>query len=118
MATQITVEQAKTMVEGGAAIFLDVREKEEIEFASVEPFTWIPMAQLAARKDELPIDKEIVCICRSGHRSASAAEFLSRNGFRAVNMKGGLLEWGRKIDPKVRPYVYSYSGNKIAIKEL
>ena len=118
MVNQITVEEAKAHLERGAAIFLDVREKEEIEFVSVKPFTWIPMAELAARKNELPNDKEIICICRSGSRSGGASEYLCANGFRAVNMRGGLLEWGRKIDPKVRPYVYYYAGNKIMIKEL
>ncbi len=118
MVTQITVEEAKARLGSGAAIFLDVREREEIEFASVKPFTWIPMAELAKRKDGLPKDKEIVCVCRSGSRSAGAAEYLCANGFRAVNMRGGLLEWGRKIDPKVRPYVYSYAGEKMIIREI
>lgn len=118
MAKEITAEKAKQHLESGAAIFLDVREKEEIEFASVKPFIWIPLAQLAKRKDELPKDREIVCMCRSGSRSAGAAEFLSQNGFQAMNMKGGLLEWGRKIDPKVRPYVYAYAGSKMIIKEI
>lgn len=118
METQISVELAKILLESGAAIFLDVREKEEIEFTSVKPFTWIPMAELVARKSELPKDKEIICVCRSGHRSASAAEFLSRNGFRAVNMRGGLLEWSRKIDSGVKAYVYSFAGEKLTIREI
>lgn len=95
-----------------------MREREEIEFASVKPFTWIPLGELATRKEELPKDKEIICVCRSGSRSGGAAEYLAQNGFAAVNMKGGLLEWGRKIDPKVKPYVYSYSGNKLVIREI
>jgi rhodanese-related sulfurtransferase len=43
---------------------------------------------------ELPKDREIVCVCRSGHRSKSAAKQLVAAGYSASNMKGGMLAWG------------------------
>jgi rhodanese-related sulfurtransferase len=42
---------------------------------------------------ELPKNREIVCVCRSGNRSRSAAKKLIAAGYPALNMKGGMLAW-------------------------
>jgi rhodanese-related sulfurtransferase len=42
---------------------------------------------------ELPENREIVCVCRSGNRSRSAAKQLIKAGYSAANMKGGMLAW-------------------------
>ncbi len=42
---------------------------------------------------ELPVDQEVVVMCRSGARSEVASEFLIENGVSAVNLAGGTLAW-------------------------
>jgi adenylyltransferase/sulfurtransferase len=43
--------------------------------------------------------------CKSGGRSAKAVEFLKQQGFKDVsNMRGGILAWSDKVDPKVPKY--------------
>jgi rhodanese-related sulfurtransferase len=54
----------------------------------------IPLAQLGSRMKELPKDREIICVCRSGNRSRTAAKKLIAAGYLASNMKGGMLAWG------------------------
>jgi rhodanese-related sulfurtransferase len=56
----------------------------------------IPLGQLAARQGELPRDRELIMVCRSGNRSGTAAAQLRRAGFAPVrNMAGGMIAWAR-----------------------
>lgn len=76
--------------------FLDVREQSEWNEGHIEWATLIPLGQLAARKDELPKDKKIVVVCRSGNRSAQGRDILLKAGFNEVtSMSGGMNDWGR-----------------------
>ena len=118
MAQEIGPKEAKALLESGRAVALDVREKEEIEFASIGKHIWIPIHELRERHTELPKGREIICVCRSGHRSAGAAEFLSSKGYSAKNLTGGILGWHREVDRAVRPYVYSVAGDRIEIREI
>ncbi|MBI4210399.1 MAG: rhodanese-like domain-containing protein [Candidatus Diapherotrites archaeon] len=118
MPEEISPKDAKTMLENGLAIALDVRGKEEIEFASIGNHEWIPVPELARRYSELPKGKPIICVCRSGARSASAAEFLSEKGYEAMNLRGGIMAWHREVDNSVRPYVYKMERGKTIIREM
>ena len=51
----------------------------------------IPLDQLRARLGELPRDREIHVICRSGQRAYYATRVLLQNGFNARNISGGML---------------------------
>jgi len=51
----------------------------------------IPLGQLRGRLDELPRDREIHVICRSGQRAYYATRVLLQNGFKARNISGGML---------------------------
>jgi rhodanese-related sulfurtransferase len=44
---------------------------------------------------ELPQGREIVCVCASGSRSASAAKTLAKEGYTVFDMQGGMLAWRR-----------------------
>lgn len=118
MALEIGAKEAKRLLEEGKAIALDVREREEIEFASIGEHIWIPMHELARRYTELPRGKLIIAVCRSGSRSGSATAFLSSKGLEVKNLKGGIIAWGREVDSKVRPYVYGWEGDTITVKEI
>lgn len=73
------------------ALLLDVREPAELSIESVECAVNIPMPQLRARLAELPKDREIHVICRSGQRAYYATRVLLQNGFRARTLSGGML---------------------------
>jgi rhodanese-related sulfurtransferase len=51
----------------------------------------IPFGQLRERLGELPRDREIHVICRSGGRAYYATRVLLQNGFKAKNLSGGML---------------------------
>ena len=52
----------------------------------------IPLGQLGERTGELP-DRQIVVVCHSGVRSASAADALDGGGWTAANLVGGVVAW-------------------------
>jgi len=56
--------------------------------------TLIPLDQLQNRITELPRDRDIVVVCRTGKRSQTGMNTLQDAGFtRAVSMTGGLTAW-------------------------
>lgn len=90
---------------GEALVLLDVREPWELEIASVPGIVHIPMGQVPDRLGELDRSREIVVLCRSGGRSLQVARFLEAQGFGSVaNLTGGILAWGRDLDPSLRAY--------------
>ena len=70
---------------------LDVREPMELAVENVPEALNIPLGQLRGRLDELPRDREIHVICRSGQRAYYATRVLLQNGFKARNISGGML---------------------------
>ncbi|HLC80077.1 MAG TPA: rhodanese-like domain-containing protein [archaeon] len=117
MAEQLSAQDSKKRLENGTAILLDVRHKEEVEFTSIKPHIWIELTELPKRFSELPKNKQIICICRTGSRSNTAADFLERNGYKASNVRGGIFEWS-KIDGALKKYVYGYEGEKLRVEEI
>lgn len=76
---------------------LDVREPFEYRQGHIPGARLIPLGQLPARLKEIPQDKEIVVVCRSGNRSGQATGFLKRQGYNASNLVGGMLAWRGKV---------------------
>ncbi len=99
---EISVSEAYTKYQNGA-FFLDVRTQEEWNEFHAPNATLIPLDQLPARLNELPKDKEIVVVCRSGNRSQQGRDILLNAGFAQVtSMQGGLTDWrasGYPIEP-------------------
>ncbi len=81
-------------------VVLDVREDDEWVAGRVEGSVHIPLNDLGARYTELPSGPVLV-VCRSGHRSAYATAYLVNQGFDAVNLAGGLVDWARAGRPLV-----------------
>jgi NADPH-dependent 2,4-dienoyl-CoA reductase/sulfur reductase-like enzyme/rhodanese-related sulfurtransferase len=75
----------------GKGYILDVREPVELAVENVPGAVNIPLGQLRARLGELPRDREILVVCRSGQRAYSATRVLLQNGFKARNVSGGML---------------------------
>ena len=72
-------------------VLLDVREPVELALESVPGSIDIPIGQLRNRLDELPRNKQIHVVCRSGQRAYYVARMLLQNGFDARVLSGGML---------------------------
>ena len=73
------------------AFLLDVREPVELAVESEPRAVNIPLGQLRSRLGELPRDRDIMVICRSGGRAYYATRVLLQNGFKARTLAGGML---------------------------
>ncbi len=90
---EVSVAEASNLRNGGAFV-LDVREPSEWNELHIPDATLIPLAQLSSRLDEVPKDREVVVVCRSGNRSAQARDILLDAGFTTVtSMAGGMNQW-------------------------
>ena len=74
-----------------SGFLLDVREPAELAVENVPEAVHIPIGQLRARLGELPRDRDIHVICRSGQRAYIATRMLLQNGFNAKTVSGGML---------------------------
>ncbi len=89
---EVSPDAGEVLVTSGAFL-LDVREADEWAAGHAPQAAWIPLGSLPERLDEVPTDRQIVCICRSGGRSLRAAEFLISRGRDAINLTGGMQAW-------------------------
>ncbi len=82
---------------------LDVREPGEYDQYNIGG-TLIPLGKIQEKLQEIPADKDIVVVCKSGVRSYRAALFMAENLKQAniFNLKGGLLSWAAEISSAKR----------------
>ncbi|MFA6937576.1 MAG: rhodanese-like domain-containing protein [Treponema sp.] len=95
-AKKITAEQGKKMVGGKEKIVLvDVRRLDEYEAGHIASAILIPNESISNKKPvELPdLNAKIIVYCRSGRRSANAAEKLVAMGYANVFDMGGIIDW-------------------------
>lgn len=78
----------------GKAVFVDVREEDEIKQGMIEKATWFPLSQMSTSGDwqkdlkALAQEKKIFLYCRTGKRSAKAQSILKANGIGSENIGG------------------------------
>ena len=90
---EISVSEAYNKYQNGAYV-LDVRTQEEWNEYHAPGTTLIPLDELAARVNEVPQDKTVVVVCRSGNRSQQGRDILLDAGYENVtSMAGGLKTW-------------------------
>lgn len=80
----------------GNLTIIDVRSQDEFvgDLGHIENSKLITLDTLMDHIDDIPKDKTVVFICRSGRRSANATAIAKDHGFESVyNMKGGMLLW-------------------------
>jgi rhodanese-related sulfurtransferase len=98
---EISVTQAKEKYDTGAYL-LDVRQPQDWDEYHIPGTTLIPLGELQSRVNELPKDKEIVVVCRSGNRSQQGRDILLGAGLEQVtSMAGGVSEWRASGYPTV-----------------
>lgn len=89
----ISVSEAATRFEEGAFL-LDVRQPDEWVQGHVEGAVLIPLGELETRIDEIPVDRDVLIICRSGNRSSQARDILRSAGFdQTTSIMGGINAW-------------------------
>lgn len=81
---------------------IDVRTAEEFGTGSIPGAINIPVQELGRRLEKVPADKPVVVYCRSGSRSASAADLLKRRGYEEVLDLGGIISWSSSGYPLKR----------------
>ncbi len=94
-ASSVDVVDARRRHDAGA-VLIDVREPSEWRQGHVARARHIPLGSLASRLAEVPRDRDVLLICRSGNRSGSAQRLLQQHGYeRVFNVSGGMTAWTR-----------------------
>jgi rhodanese-related sulfurtransferase len=100
----VSPQQAAEMQAQQKAVIIDVRENDEWNAGHIVGAIHIPLGEIHERVSELAKyqNQPVITQCRSGARSAKAADILSKAGFNNVhNMDGGLNAW-QKADLKIQ----------------
>lgn len=103
MAEEISPERVRELADGGGAQIVDVRTEEEHDAAHIAGDVHLPLESLTGAAAGLDQGRPVVFYCRSGDRSAMAAEAFSASGWDAASMAGGLLAWtedGLPVEPE------------------
>jgi rhodanese-related sulfurtransferase len=93
LAPEVDARSAAQLLADGEAAVLDVREHDEWAAGRIAGAVHLPLAELVARQAEIPEELPLIVVCRSGSRSAWAAQMLTRAGYQASNLAGGLEAW-------------------------
>lgn len=92
--TSLNAADAKARIDSKEKLFiLDVRQPDEYKAGHIAGSKLIPLNELGKRINELPKDTPILCVCRSGSRSGAATSQLNGAGFKALNLRGGMMGW-------------------------
>jgi rhodanese-related sulfurtransferase len=99
------IDLQKAQAENGDYLIIDVRESYELQICSI-PAIHIPMAEIESRRSEIPRDKKLVIMCRSGKRAAAVANYMECElGFENIYvLEGGILAWIEAIAPHLESY--------------
>ena len=105
----ISPQEANAQVQRGAAVLVDVREKDEIEAGMAGPARWMALSSITANDGafkemlaQVPADRMAIFYCAAGHRAGIAARRAVELGHRAANM-GGYSAWKTAGLPTRKP---------------
>lgn len=97
---RITVEELDRVLAGPLApLVVDVRMAAEYRSVHMDPSVSLPLDEIGRRRGELPRDRELVLVCRTGARARLAAEELT--DLRTRVLEGGLVAWQEAGHPVV-----------------
>jgi glyoxylase-like metal-dependent hydrolase (beta-lactamase superfamily II)/rhodanese-related sulfurtransferase len=111
---EVSVQELAALLDGGAhsrsrspgIVVIDVREPEEYARGHVPGAINLAQAELASHLDDIPSDRTLFLICRTGQRSRRSAQFLQQLGIsQVVNVTGGTAAWMQAKQPleKIEP---------------
>jgi rhodanese-related sulfurtransferase len=110
MSDDLAPKRVAELLGDGEAQLVDVREPYEHEAGRIAGGTHIELDRLPTEADSLDRERPLVFYCRSGSRSAMAADAFRAAGYDAYNMDGGIEAWaeaGLPLEPddgKVAPH--------------
>ena len=91
--SEVAPKVASEAIANGA-VLIDVRERSEYDDVHIPGAVLIPLAELTARLDEVPADRDVYVHCRMGGRSARAVDYLRAFGRpNSYNVTGGIEAW-------------------------
>jgi rhodanese-related sulfurtransferase len=96
------VKEFAELISDSSVIILDVRTADEYAEGHIRGAILIDQNKsdfVELVKAKLPTEKIIAVYCRSGRRSANAASLLAKEGYKLVNLKGGILAWIKENQP-------------------
>jgi rhodanese-related sulfurtransferase len=99
---ELSPRQVADLVRDGDAQLVDVRENYEHEAGRIAGDLHIELDRLTSEAGSIDRERPVVFYCRSGSRSALAAQAFAASGFSAHNLTGGLEAWvkdGLPIEP-------------------
>lgn len=93
----VNAQKAQELLSQGA-LFIDVREPEEIDQIAYQVPDVInkPLSEFDENYLDIPKDKLLIIACRRGIRSLKVAQFLYINGWKhenLYNLDGGIVAW-------------------------
>ncbi len=102
------------LAEDSAAYLLDVRKPDEFaagHLAGAHLLNWLDPETFKRDAKNLDKGKNIYVYCRSGRRSNAAANYLAEQGYKVVEMDGGILAWEKAGLPvtKEEPVIETYT---------
>lgn len=90
---------------GENLVILDIREDYELSICGIEALH-IPMEDVQSRITEVPMDKDLIVMCRSGKRAEALANLLETDfEFKNVSvLEGGIMGWKDLVDSNLEAY--------------
>lgn len=101
MFNSVMMAEFEQLLRKGGLNIIDVREADEFESGHIKGAEHIALGEIPSNLGKLDRDKEYHVICLSGGRSAMASKYLGQQGFKIVNVMGGMsayrgdVEFGR-----------------------
>jgi len=101
MYQSVDVATFAEIIQDSNVVLLDVRTQSEYEAGHIPNAILIDVTQadfLPKCKQQLPLDKTIALYCRSGNRSKKAAQILSQEKYKVVELNTGFNSWKGEIE--------------------
>ena len=95
---EIEVKKLKTTLDNNEMVLLDVREPYEVEICKIKGSLFIPMNEIPYKLNQLDKEKSYAVMCHSGVRSLHVTNYLNGQGYRALNVVGGIDMWAFVVD--------------------
>ncbi len=96
---EVDVEQARRLIHEQAAQLIDVREQHERDAGHIPGDRYLDMQHVAPQADTIDKDRPVIFYCRVGIRSGMTAAAFNAAGWKAYNLRGGLLPWATPANP-------------------
>lgn len=99
------IKQAYTQLQKNQAVFVDVREEDEIKGGMIKGASWFPLSKITSTDDwtdefmKVTQGKKIYLYCRSGNRSGKVLQMLKEKGIESINI-GGFEDLKKQLPTK------------------